>query len=138
MDFLTSNYFVGFLLFFSIFASLLWFYYYIGLYLFSVVSCYCSTYRLFAPIALTLTPVFCAMTYALQEDAAREHPAVHGLHVQAAAGAHHAVVRGLQSLQAPARRGGALRDAPAHRHLASDGTGHGVSTGIDIYSNSVM
>ena len=78
------------------------------------------------------------MTYALQEDAAREHPAVHGLHVQAAAGAHHAVVRGLQSLQAPARRGGALRDAPAHRHLASDGTGHGVSTGIDIYSNSVM
>ena len=99
----------------------------------SVISCCGSASRWLTPIALTSTLLFCAITYALQEDAAREHPAVHGLHVQAAAGAHHAVVRGLQSLQAPARRGGALRDAPAHRHLASDGTGHGVSTHVDVH-----
>lgn len=38
-----------------------------------------------------------------QQDTARERAAVHGLHVEAPAGHHHPVVRGLEPLQAPAR-----------------------------------
>lgn len=62
-----------------------------------------------------------------QEDPAREHPALHGLHDQGQPGHCHPVVWGQQPLQTPARAGDQVPDVPAHRHRAADGAGHGVS-----------
>lgn len=60
------------------------------------------------------------------QDAALQHPAVHGMRVEAVAGDSDAVVRGLLALPAPARAGDAAARALPHRRGAPDRAGHGL------------
>lgn len=70
------------------------------------------------------------------QDAALQHPAVHGLRVQAVAGHRDAVVRGLVAVPAPARAGDALPAAVPHRRGAPDRAGHGLPARQEHYTQA--
>lgn len=67
------------------------------------------------------------------QDAALQHPPLHGLRVEALARHRDAVVRGLLAVPASARAGDALPHAVPHRRGAADGAGHGLSPRQEYY-----
>ena len=64
----------------------------------------------------------------IQEDAPCSHTAVHGLHVETVPCDHYTVVRWIELIQTPSRRGSEVCHVHTDRHCAADCTGHGVSS----------